>query len=102
MVFLVDILHLIDRVWIRRILLQPTLHCVLGPFDLYFVDVVEGVFPDSERHHNLLTSSDGAQSRERPLRLHQRSKDRTVQARNEASATGVHAESKLYRQDGEY
>src|SRR6266571_1578987 len=33
----------------------PTLHCVLGPFDLYCVDVVEGVPPDSERHHNLLT-----------------------------------------------
>src|SRR5438874_1155727 len=57
MILLIDILHLVDRARIRRVFLQSTLHCVLGPFDLYFVDVVEGVFPDSERHHNLLTSS---------------------------------------------
>src|SRR5260370_18123977 len=55
MIFLVDILELVDRVRIWSVLLQTTLHCVFRSFDLHFVDVVEGVFADSERHHKVLT-----------------------------------------------
>src|SRR5207247_9568617 len=53
MVFLVDVFQLVDRVWIRRIVLQPLLHSVSSLLYLDLVDVVENVLPDSKGHHNV-------------------------------------------------